>query len=872
MKARTTSSTPQRRASPAANRTRTARQQARRPRAETAPASPPPAASPAGPRDGEHPTIPSTLPILPVRNTVLFPGMIVPLTIGRPSSRKLLEESLAQSKIIGVFTQKDPAQEEPGPEGLHRVGVAATVLKLIRSSEEQAVVVVQALERIALKKVLLVHPFLRAEVEVLVSTPPPAGDQPFEAAVNGLRESALKLFELGGEEAEPARLTVLNIAEGGLLADYLAGTLNLEAGEKQKLLEELDVAKRVAAVHQRVGRQLELARLQQKIQKDVSSSFTDQQRRAFLREQLKAIQKELGEGEEGVEQQVEELRKRLTDAQAPSTVVEQAERELRRLSHLHPASPEYSVIVSYVETLAELPWSKLTEDNLDLRRAQEILDRDHYNLEKVKRRLIEYLAVRKLNPSGHGPILCFLGPPGVGKTSLGQAIADALGRKFARLSLGGVHDEAEIRGHRRTYIGSMPGRLIQEIRRAGSRNPVLMLDEIDKLGADFRGDPASALLEVLDPRQNHAFVDHYLDVPFDLSQVIFICTANQMDTVPPALRDRMEVIAIPGYTDGEKLEIAQRYLVQRQLEEHGLKRDQCRFEPAVLQQIINDYTREAGVRELERQIAAVCRAVAAQVAREEISQATITPAEVEKILGPAKYIRETRLSTGRPGVVTGLAWTPVGGDILHIEALRYAGKGNLLLTGQIGEVMKESAQAALSLVKSRAAELGIPAEAFKDTDLHIHVPAGAVPKDGPSAGVAMATAIASLFSGRPVRPEVAMTGEITLRGLVMPIGGLKEKALAALRAGIRTVLIPKLNEKDLAELPAEVKDKLEFRTAATVDDVLALALEPAGSGTPVQDGNPPEPEPAVNGPTPGGGPPLRNEVKPAGANTTTLWT
>jgi ATP-dependent Lon protease len=570
---------------------------------------------------------------------------------------------------------------------------------------------------------------------------------------------------------------------------------------------------------------LEIARIQQKIQKDVSSSFGDQQRRAFLREQVKAIQKELGEGEEGVEQQIEELRQRLTEAKPPQAVMEQAERELRRLSHLHPASPEYSVIVSYVETLAELPWSKLTEDNLDLDRARKILDRDHFGLEKVKRRLIEYLAVRKLNPEGHGPILCFLGPPGVGKTSLGQSIADALGRKFARLSLGGVHDEAEIRGHRRTYIGSMPGRLIQEIRRAGSRNPVLMLDEIDKVGADFRGDPASALLEVLDPRQNHAFVDHYLDVPFDISQVMFICTANQMDTVPPPLRDRMEVIEMPGYTDREKLEIARRYLVKRQLKEHGLKNGQCRFETTALQRIIHDYTREAGVRELDRQIAAVCRSVAARIAGGELTECTVTPDEVEKILGPAKYIRESKLATGRPGVVTGLAWTPTGGDILHIEALRYPGKGNILLTGQIGDVMKESAQAALSLVKSRAKELAIPDDAFKDVDLHIHVPAGAVPKDGPSAGVAMFTAIASLFSNRPVRPDVAMTGEITLRGLVLPIGGLKEKTLAALRAGVKTALIPKLNEKDLADVPAEVKEKLEIKTVETVDDVLAAALE-----------------------------------------------
>jgi ATP-dependent Lon protease len=781
------------------------------------------------PRTGEQPAIPETLPILPVRNTVVFPGMVVPLTIGRASSRKLLEDSLAQSKTVGVFTQKDPKQDEPAPEDLHRVGVAVTVLKLIRTADEQAVVVVQALERIAIRKVLLTHPFIRAEVDVLASTAPPADDKQFEAAVRGLRESASKLLELSGEEAEAALLTVLNIDEPGLLADFLAGTLNLETQQKLELLEELDVVKRVRAVHHSVSAQLEIARIQQKIQTDVSSSFGDQQRRAYLREQVKAIHKELGEGEEGVEQQIEELRKRLNEAQLPKEVMEQAERELRRLSHLHPASPEYSVIVSYVETLAELPWNKLTEDNLDLDRAHKILDRDHFDLEKVKRRLIEYLAVRKLNPAGHGPILCFLGPPGVGKTSLGQSVADALGRKFARLSLGGVHDEAEIRGHRRTYIGSMPGRLIQEIRRAGSRNPVLMLDEIDKVGADFRGDPSSALLEVLDPRHNHAFVDHYLDVPFDLSQVMFICTANQMDTVPPALRDRVEVIEIPGYTDREKLEIARRYLVKRQLMEHGLKNGQCKFEIAALHQIINDYTREAGVRELERQIAAVCRSVAARIAKGELTGFTVTPGEVEQILGPAKYIRETRLATGRPGVVTGLAWTPSGGDILHIEALRYPGKGNILLTGQIGDVMKESAQAALSLVKSRTVELGIAADAFKDTDIHIHVPAGAVPKDGPSAGVAIFTAIASLFSSRPVRADVAMTGEITLRGLVLPIGGLKEKSLAAMRAGIKTVIIPKLNEKDLADVPAEVKEKLEIRTAETVDEVLAAALEKSAS-------------------------------------------
>ena len=772
------------------------------------------------------PTIPDTLPILPIGDMVLFPGTVLPLTIDRASSRRLIEESLPQNKIIGAFTQKNPSSNDPDPDDLQRVGVAASVLKLIRRSEDEVIIVLNVLERIAIRKVLITHPFIRAEVEVLHPIPPPPGDKQFEATVQQLRESALKLVELSPEASEQARALLLNLEDPGRLADFLAGSISIETVHKLQLLEELDIVKRVREVLVRISAQLEIAQLQQKIQKDVAAKFTEAERRAFLREQLKAIQRELGEGgEEGAQQQVAELRQRLKEAQPPTEGMEQVERELRRLGHLHPVSPEFSVIVSYVETIAELPWNKLTEDNLDLDRAQQILDRDHFDLEKVKRRLIEYLAVRKLNPTGHGPILCFLGPPGVGKTSLGQSIADALGRKFVRLSLGGVRDEAEIRGHRRTYIGSMPGRIIQELRRAGTRNPVLMLDEIDKLGTDFRGDPASALLEVLDPRQNHAFVDHYLDVPFDLSQVIFIATANYLEPVPPALLDRMEVLEIAGYTHREKLEIAMRYLVVRQLQENGLKPEQCRFERDALAKIISDYTHEAGVRELERRIGAVCRAVAARFAKGEAGEINITPELLHNILGPPRYVRETKLTTGKPGVVTGLAWTPTGGEILHLEAVRYPGKGGILLTGQIGEVMKESAQAALSLVKSRARELDIDPAVFKDTDLHIHVPAGAVPKDGPSAGVGMFTAIASLFSNRRVRPDVAMTGEITLRGLVLPIGGLKEKSLAAERAGVKTVIIPRLNEKDLPDVPPEVTEKLKFVLVDTVDQVLAASLE-----------------------------------------------
>ena len=664
-------------------------------------------------RSEGQPPIPDVLPVLPIRNLVVFPGTVVPLTIGRPASRKMLEESLPQSKVIALFAQRHPERDDPREEDLYRVGVAGMVLKLLRQGENSVLIVVQALRRIAIRRVVVSHPYLRAEVELLPSTNPPTNDKEWEASVKNLRESATKLAEMTPDAPEQARLLILNIEDAGTLADFLASSLVLDTAQKQDLLEELDVVKRVRAVQLRVSAQLEIAQLQQKLQKDVAEQFTDAQRRAYLREQVKAIQRELGESSDGTEEQAALLQKKLEEAQPPPAVAEQAQRELKRLTYIPPASPEYSVIVSYVETLAELPWSKLTEDNLDLEQAQRILDRDHYDLEKVKRRLIEYLAVRKLNPGGRGPILCFLGPPGVGKTSLGQSIADALGRKFSRMSLGGIRDEAEIRGHRRTYIGSMPGRIIQELRRVGTRNPVLMLDEIDKLGADFRGDPASALLEVLDPRQNNTFVDRYLDVPFDLSQVIFIATANYIDPVPPALRDRMEVIAISGYTEREKLVISKNYLVKRQLEENGLKPGQCEIDDAALTLVISDYTHEAGVRELERQIGAVLRAVAARVARAECERVVVTPETVRETLGPARYVRESRLQTSRPGVVTGLAYTPVGGEILHVEATRYPGKGALTLTGHIGEVMKESAQAALSLVRSRVDELAIPARRFR---------------------------------------------------------------------------------------------------------------------------------------------------------------
>ncbi|MBA3608075.1 MAG: endopeptidase La [Chthoniobacterales bacterium] len=777
-----------------------------------------------GGEDTTTPAIPETLAILPVREFVVFPRTVSPLNVQRAASIQLLNETLPQNKIIGLVTQRDEATEDPGEADLYQVGTAVMVLKLLRQADNHVVVIAQGLRRFKIRKIVQTTPFMRAEVEVIETLPAPPTKE-FEAEFRNLRDSAGKLLELTPDVPEQARAIVLGIEGAEELTDFLAPNLNLDLAQKQALLEESDLEKRMRSVQASISSQLEIAQIQQKLQQDVQSQFSDAQRRAYLREQVKAIQRELGEADSGAEEQRAQLREKLDEAKPPEEVMKQAERELKRLDFIPQASPDYSVIVTYIETIAELPWTILSEDNLDLDKAQEILDRDHYDLEKVKRRLIEYLAVRKLNPNGHGPILCFLGPPGVGKTSLGQSIADALGRKFVRMSLGGIRDEAEIRGHRRTYIGSMPGRIIQELRRAGTRNPVMMLDEIDKLGTDFRGDPASALLEVLDPRQNFAFVDRYLDVPFDLSQVIFIATANYIEGVPEPMRDRMEIINLAGYTGREKLEIARRYLVRRQLEENGLKPEQCEWEEAALVSVIDSYTHEAGVRELERQLGAVIRGVAARVARGQTENVKVTPELVSEMLGPVRYIHDTKLTANKPGVVTGLAYTPVGGEVLHIEATRFPGKGNITLTGQIGNVMKESMQAALSLVRSRDGHAGVTPKDFGETDIHVHVPAGAVPKDGPSAGVAMFTALASLFSNTPVRSDVAMTGEITLRGLVLPIGGLKEKSLAAMRAGITTVIIPKLNEKDLVDIPEEAKEKIQFVPVETVDEVLQTALE-----------------------------------------------
>ncbi|MCE9590640.1 MAG: endopeptidase La [Planctomycetes bacterium] len=756
----------------------------------------------------------------------MFPGTVTPLGVGRPASRKLLDESLPKSKIIALVTQRDENEEDPGPDSVYTVGTAVMVLKLIRQPDETVSLIVHGLGRIRFKKFIQTKPYLRAEVERI--TEQPGEGKSFGAAVAQVREQARQLIEMTPNAPDQAVTVLMNIEDPGNLSDFLTANLNLSLQQKQDLLEEPDVAKRVRAVLQHVSNQLEIVRLQQKIQQDVQSSIGDTQKKYVLREQLKAIQKELGESDDGSSQTIAQLRKKLEEAKPPEKVLAEALRELVRLESIPAASPEYAMILTYLEIVADLPWNKSSSEKIDLTKARRILDRDHFDLAKVKRRLIEYLAVRKLNPQGRGPILCLVGPPGVGKTSLGQSVADAMGRKFSRMSFGGIRDEAEIRGHRRTYIGAMPGRIIQELRRCGTNNPVLMLDEVDKLGSDFRGDPASALLEVLDPRQNNAFVDRYLDVPFDLSQVIFIATANYMGTVPAALRDRMEVIDIPGYTDNEKLQIARRYLVPRQLKENGLTPALCKWTPLALRRIVEDYTREAGVRELERQIGSVCRGVAADVAerngRAGRKAIAVDPPLVRKLLGPERFEREVDEHNLVPGVVIGLAYTPVGGEILFIEATSFPGRGNVTLTGQIGDVMKESVSAAMSLFKTRASRYRIDHRRLAARDLHIHVPAGAVPKDGPSAGVAMYTAIASLLLGIPLRPRTAMTGEITLRGRVLPIGGVKEKTLAAMRAGIRTIILPSRNERDLEEVDPEVKRRCKFVFAETVDDVLEHAL------------------------------------------------
>jgi ATP-dependent Lon protease len=765
-------------------------------------------------------------PVLPLRNLVLFPGLVMPVDVGRPASLKLVEDIVgrgAAARLV-VTTQKTPQSEDPGPEDLHDVGVEAEVLKVVKIAENRMTVVLRGLDRVRLREFTQRLPYLAARMEPL---PDVVGD-PVE--VEGLslatREAAKQMIALSPEIPDEAGAILDQIKDPGKLADLAAANLDLPAEERLALLHEPNVKARLEKVLASLRHRIEVFRVKERIDTQVREELSRTQREMVLRQKMKAIREELGEmGEEAGEDSAE-WEQKIAAAGMPEEAEKVARKQLARLQGMPPASAEYTVTRTYLEWLVELPWSKQTVDKLELGEARAILDADHYDLDKVKRRIIEYLAVRKLAPDKKGPILCLVGPPGVGKTSLGRSIARALGREFVRMSLGGVSDEAEIRGHRRTYIGALPGRIIQAMKRAGTHNPVLMLDEIDKLSSDFRGDPSAALLEVLDPEQNHTFSDHYLEVPFDLSRVLWIATANALDPIPAALRDRLEVIELPGYTLEDKRHIARDHLIPKQLAEHGLTEHHVTFTDHALDEIIAHYTREAGVRNLEREIAGVCRGVAVKVAAGQEYKTTIEIAEVMEYLGPERFQSEIAERTEIPGVATGMAWTPTGGDILFIEATRMAGKGNLVTTGQLGNIMKESAQAAMSYVRAHALELGIAPDFFDKADVHVHVPAGATPKDGPSAGVAILAAIVSLLTGRRVRDEVAMTGEITLRGSVLPVGGIKEKVLAAHRAGVHRILLPDRNRKDLVDIPPHVQADLDIRFIKRLDEVVRLALEP----------------------------------------------
>jgi len=762
------------------------------------------------------------LSILPLKGVVVYPYLIMPLMISDQRHAKLIDEALVGGKVIGLFAQKDPDKEKPSFEDIYQVGTAASILKMLRFPDGSVRFLVQGLARVKIKKVLKSEPHLLAKIEVVAKRKDKGVE--IEALVRNILDQLKKVINLAPYLPEELQISALNTEDPGKLADLIASNLNISLAQKQKILETFDVKDRLEKLTLLIAKEVEVLELSRKIQSKASAEMGKMQKEFILREQLKAIHKELGEKDERTVE-AEEFKKKILAAKMLKEAKQAAEKELERLSMMNPAAAEYMVSRTYLDWLVSLPWSKSTKDRLDIKEAKEVLDEDHYNLERVKERILEYLAVRKLKSDLKGPILCFVGPPGVGKTSLGMSIARALGRKFQRISLGGMHDEAEIRGHRRTYIGSLPGRIIQGVKRAGSNNPVFMLDEVDKIGKDFRGDPAAALLEVLDPEQNHSFSDHYLDVPFDLSKVMFITTANILEPIPPVLQDRMEVIEIPGYTDLEKLQIAKKFLIPKELDNHGLKQKNLTFTDEEIKKIINDYTRESGLRNLDREIATVCRKVAKMVASGEKKRVEATFENLQKFLGPKKFFQEVVERTSKVGVVPGLAWTSYGGELLFVEATKMPGKKSLTLTGHLGEVMKESAQTALSYVRSTSKKLGIPFDFFEKYDIHIHVPAGATPKDGPSAGITMVTAIASLLTERPVKPRFAMSGEITLRGQVMPIGGLKEKTLAAYRAGIKTVILSRHNQKDMEEIPDEIKDHVKFVFVDTVDEVLELALD-----------------------------------------------
>ena len=769
------------------------------------------------------PSLPAdVLLIVPVRNVVMFPGAVTQVALGRDISMRAAQEAVTHGYKLGIVLQKDPSVDVPGAEDLHKIGTTVSVVRYIRAPNGVHHLICQGEQRFRTLDYLSGLPFLAARYDLIPDQT--SHDAGVEARAALLKQKAVEAVELLPQVPPEIAAALDGIDSPGALADMVAGLIDIKPSDKQVILESLKVRDRLDRVIEFLTHRVEVLKLSKEIGEQTQGKLDERQREYVLREQLKTIKKELGEDE--TEGDLDQLKKAIADAKMPEEVEKQAQKELRRLEGMPEASTEHSMVRTYVDWLVALPWSKGDVENIDIAKAREILDADHYGLDKIKRRILEYLAVRKLNANGRSPILCFVGPPGVGKTSLGQSIARALGLKFVRASLGGIHDEAEIRGHRRTYIGSMPGKIVQSLRKAGTNNPVFMLDEMDKLGVGFHGDPSAALLEVLDPEQNSTFADHYLDVPFDLSKVLFVATANVLENIPGPLRDRMEIIELPGYTADEKLAIAQRYLVQRQLKANGLTAEQASVSENALKTVIDGYTREAGVRNLEREIGALLRRAAMKIAEGTATSVAIDAPDVPSILGARHFENEVKLRTSVPGVATGLAWTPVGGDILFIEASLVPGKGQLILTGQLGDVMKESAQAAVSLAKMRLEKLGVQRELLEKNDLHIHLPAGAIPKDGPSAGVAMFLAVASLLSGRTVRNDIAMTGEISLRGLVLPIGGVKEKTLAALRAGIETVLLPARNKKDLEEIPEKAREKLKFVWLDNIDDALAAGFDP----------------------------------------------
>ncbi|MBI2604797.1 MAG: endopeptidase La [Deltaproteobacteria bacterium] len=773
--------------------------------------------------DGEQIEIPASLPMLPVRDIVVFPYMIIPLFVGRDSSIKAVEESLARNdRLILLASQKDISDEHPNPDGIYQIGTIAMIMRMRKLPDGRIKILTQGLCKAHIDEYVQTNPFFEAKVARIDDRPPETSSET-EALMRTVREQLEKVISLGKTLSPDILMVLDDITDPGRLADLVASNLGLKVAEAQGILETTNAGERLKKINEILQKELEILALQAKIRSQAKDEMTKSQKEYFLREQIRAIKSELGDADSKGEE-MQELRDKVASAKMPPEAEQEALKQLARLERMHPDASEASMLRTYIDWLIDMPWSKSTKDTLDIVKAKQILDEDHYNMTKVKERVLEYLAVRKLKEKMKGPILCFAGPPGVGKTSLGKSIARALGREFVRISLGGVKDESEIRGHRRTYVGALPGRIVQGLKQVGTNNPVFVLDEIDKLGSDFRGDPSAALLEVLDPEQNYSFRDHYINVAFDLSNVMFLATANMLDTIPGPLRDRMEIIQLPGYTEEEKVRIAQQYLIKKQIFENGISDKHVAFREEGIKSIIEGYTREAGLRNLERTIATICRKTAKRVAEGNEEKVTVTPEVVSKFLGPATYVREDEQDKDEIGIATGLAWTQVGGEILYIETTAMKGKGGITLTGQMGEVMKESAQAAMGFIRSKAPEFGIDEDMFAKTDLHVHIPAGAIPKDGPSAGITMATAIVSRLSKVPVRRDIAMTGEITLTGKVLPIGGLKDKALAAMRHGIKTIIIPDKNKKDLEDIPEEYRAKLTFIPVKTFDEVLACAL------------------------------------------------